>query len=94
MLQKEIIVENTSKDFAEFLYEGIGTDELQIYIGLLLKFQPISSLWKLEIRSMIWNSALKFKKLVNHWKNLESARGFRNFQPKGCNFQIITKLPV
>ncbi len=95
MLQKEIIVENTSKDFAEFLYEGIGTDELQIYIGLLLKFSTYIEL--MEIRNKIDDMEFSIK-IQEIGKSLEEFEklpgGLEIFNPRECIFQIITKLPV
>ncbi len=89
---KEIIVENTSKDFAEFLYEGIGTDELQIYRAAI----KISTYIELmEIRNKIddMEFSIKIQEIGKSLEEFEKMPGVLEiFNPRNAIFQIITKI--
>lgn len=89
---KEIIVENTNKDFAEFLYEGIGTDELQIYRAAI----KISTYIELmEIRNKIndMEFSIKIQEIGKSLEEFENMPGVSEiFNPKSTIFQTITKI--
>lgn len=89
---KEIIVENTNKEFAEFLYEGIGTDELQIYRAAI-KLATYIELMENRNKIDPVEFGVKTQEIsesLEEFKNMPGLAEISN--PKGAIFQALEKI--
>ncbi len=89
---KEIIVENTNKEFAEFLYEGIGTDELKIYRAAI-KIATYIELMENRNKIDPVEFGVKTQQIsesLEEFKNMPGVSEISN--PKGSIFQALEKI--
>lgn len=89
---KEIIIENTNRDFAEFLYEGIGTDELQIYRAAI-KISTYIELMEIRNKLNDMELSVKIQEISKSLEEFENMPGVAEiFNPKGAIFQVVEKI--
>lgn len=89
---KEIIVENTNKEFAEFLYEGIGTDELQIYRAAI-KLATYIELMENRNKIDPVEFGVKTQEISESLEEFKNMPGLAEiFNPKGAIFQALEKI--
>lgn len=86
---KEIIIEHTNKEFAEFLYEGIGTDELQIYRAAI-KISTFIELMENKGKIDDMGLSIKIQEISRSLEEFEDMPGVSEiFNPRGLIFQVI-----